>query len=272
MLESHEIQNKIMFEVKTFTCPTYGKFCNDSHRLATLQLEAELHNWRVCFIEYNAAQKAYIEALHGWLSKFVVPEIEFYSRSRCSAPPCQVNGPPLLILCRKWLASMERLPDKAVSYAIRSCGKDVRALWVQQGEEQQQKRKVDSLSKELERKILAFQKTEKRICELKLADHAEDQEIDHRAEFLKERKDLLDNFKKKVDLEKENHQNCMQETQRITLNGFQTAFGRVFDSMTEFSKAAMKMYTDILSINDNSIKDGNASSYIEGSQPEDSKR
>lgn len=271
MLESHEIQNKIMFEVKTFTCPTYGKFCNDSHRLATLQLEAELHNWRACFVEYNAAQKAYIEALHGWLSKFVVPEVEFYSRSRCSAPPCHVNGPPLLILCRKWLASMDRLPDKAVSYAIRSCGKDVRALWVQQGEEQQQKRKVDSLSKELERKILTFQKAEKRICELKLADHPEDQGIDHQAEFLKERKDLLDNFKNKVDLEKENHQNCMQETQRITLNGFQTAFGRVFESMTEFSKAAMKMYTDLLNSNDNAIKEGNAS-YIEGSPPDDGKR
>ncbi|KAK4401374.1 protein ALTERED PHOSPHATE STARVATION RESPONSE 1 [Sesamum angolense] len=133
MLESHEIQNKIIFEAKTFTCPSYGKFCNESHRLATLQLETELVNWRACFIEYIAAQKGYIEALHGWLSKFVAPEVEFYSRGRNSAPPCQSNGPPILKVCHDWLDSMNKLPDKAVSFAIKSCAKDVRALWLQQG-------------------------------------------------------------------------------------------------------------------------------------------
>lgn len=272
MLESHEIQNKIMFEVKTFTCPTYGKFCNDSHRLSTLQLEAELRNWRMCFTEYIAAQKAYVEALHGWISKFIVPEVEFYSRRRSSVPPYQVNGPPLLIICRNWLASLDKLPGKAVSSALISCEKDVRALWVQQGEEQQQKRKVDSLSKELDGKILAFQKAENKIYELKLTDHKLEPEIDHRADYLKERKDLLDNFRKKVDLEKENHQNCMQQTQRITLDGFQTGFGRVFESMTDFSKIILKMCNDLLRKDDNAEKFGNASSYSEGSQLEDSKR
>ncbi|KAL3539105.1 hypothetical protein ACH5RR_002471 [Cinchona calisaya] len=271
MLESHEIQNKIMFEVKTFTCPTYGKFCNDSHRLSILQLEAELRNWRTCFTEYIAAQKAYVEALHGWISKFIVPEVEFYSR-RSSVPPCRVIGPSLLIICHDWLASLDKLPDKTVSSALRSCEKDVRALWVQQGEEQQQKRKVDNLSKELERKILAFQKAENRIYELKLTDHRLEPEMDHGAEYMKERKDLLDNFRKKVDLEKDTHQNCMQETQRIALNGFQTGFGRVFESMTDFSKVASKMCDDLLSkVDEDGQKFGNAS-YSEGSRLEDGKR
>ncbi|KAL3514977.1 hypothetical protein ACH5RR_021879 [Cinchona calisaya] len=259
MLESYEIQNKIMFEVKTFTCPTYGKFCNDSHQLSTLQLGAELRNWRMCFIDYIAAQKAYVEALHGWISKFIVPEVEFYSRSRIAAPPCQVKGPPLLIICRDWLASLDKLPDKAVSSALKSCEKDVRAMWVHQGEEQQQKRKVDNLSKELDRKILAFQKAENRIYELKLTDHNLEPETDQGAEYLKERKYLLDNFKKKVDLEKENHQKLMQETQRITLNGFQTGFGRIFESMTDFSKMALQMCNDQLFNSDGSEKIGNAS-------------
>ncbi|KAI3790467.1 hypothetical protein L2E82_03528 [Cichorium intybus] len=74
MLESHEIQNKIMNEVKLFTCPTYGKFSNNNHRLATLQVEAELQNWRTCFRNYLTAQKQYVGALYSWLSKFIVPE------------------------------------------------------------------------------------------------------------------------------------------------------------------------------------------------------
>ncbi|KAL6581478.1 hypothetical protein OROMI_007401 [Orobanche minor] len=166
MLESHEIQNNIIFEVTTFSCPSYGKFCNESHRLATLQLETELVNWRSCFKEYVEAQKGYTEALYKWLSKFVPPEIEFHSRGRASSPPCPSSRPNLLAVCHDWLDLTNKLPDKSVSYAIKNCAKDIRALWVQQGEEQMQKRKVDSLSKELDKKVSAFQKAENRVFEV----------------------------------------------------------------------------------------------------------
>ncbi|XP_052194874.1 protein ALTERED PHOSPHATE STARVATION RESPONSE 1-like [Diospyros lotus] len=263
MWESHEIQNKIMFKVKSYTCPTYGKFCNNTHRLATQQLEAEIHNWRTRFIEYIAAQKAYIEALYGWLSKFVIPEVEFYSRSRNSSLPCRVSGPPLLVICHGWLASMDKLPDKAVGISMEGFGKDIRALWVQQGGEQHQKRKVDGMAKELDRKILAYQKSENRIFESKLSEHNSDP--GSRAEFLNEKKDSLDAFRRRVDGEKEKHIDCMQETQRITLNGFQTGFCGVFDSLTEFSKASLKMYNDLLKQSVSAQKKGNPG-YIEGPQ------
>nr|XP_004231454.2 nitrate regulatory gene2 protein-like [Solanum lycopersicum] len=272
MLESHEIQNKIIFDVKSFTCPAYGKFCNDSHRLATVQLDVELQNWCARFRDYIAAQKAYVEALHGWLSKFTVSEVELYSKSRSSTPACRVNGPPLLMICHDWLSAMNKLPDRAVSVALKGCGKDVRALWVQQGEEQQQKRKVDSMSKELDRKTLAFQKVENKLYEFKLTDRSSELEIDHRAEYLKERKDLLDNFRKRVDLEKEEHQKCMQETQRITLNGFQTGFCRVFESITEFSSEALKMYNELLSSGEKAEKIVNQPSIESSQAGEDVKR
>lgn len=245
MLESHEIQNKIMNEVKLFTCPTYGKFSNNTHRLATLQLEAELQNWRTCFREYLTAQKQYVGALYSWLSKFIVPEIEFYSKSRNTSQPFQtINGPRLLMICQDWFNLMDKLPDKSVYFAMKSFSKDLHSLWTQQGKEQDQKRKVDSLSKELDRKILAFQKTENRVFEpnLELCEIG----VDHRADYLKERKDFLDGFRAKVELEKGKHQICMQETQRITLNGFQTGFCRVFEASIEFSKGSIKMYNDLV--------------------------
>lgn len=271
MLESHEIQNKIMFEVKSYTCPSYAKFCNNSHRIATLQLDAELQNWRARFIDYIAAQKAYIEALHGWLSKFVIPEVEFYSKGRSSnsAPPCRVKGPTLLVICRDWLNSMEKLPDKAVAFSMKSFGKDIRALWVQQGDEQHRMRKVESLAKELDRKILAFQKADNRAFESKLSEHNLELVMEHRAELLEEKKDILEGFRRRVDLEKEKHHNCVQETQRITLNGFQTGFGGVFDSLTEFSKAALKMYNDLLSHKESVEKKVGNPGYIEGSKHEE---
>ncbi|KAG6779681.1 hypothetical protein POTOM_016075 [Populus tomentosa] len=269
MLESHETQNKILLEVKTFASSAYGKFCNDSHRLATLQLEAELLNWRACFVEYVAAQKAYVEALHSWLSKFVVPEVEFYSRGRSSAAPYRAFGPPLLVICHDWLSSVDKLPDKAVSFALKNFSKDVRALWAQQGEEQQQKRKVDSLAKELDRRNLSFQKVENRFHESKLLEYKPEQESEHQHEHLTEKIDQLDMFRKKLDIEKEKHHNYVQETQRITLSGFQTGFSTVFESLTEFSKASMKMYNDLVNHSENNASKMEKQSFIGDSQAEE---
>ncbi|WJZ84406.1 hypothetical protein VitviT2T_004012 [Vitis vinifera] len=117
------------------------------------------------------AHGSIFEALHGWLSKFVVPEVEFCSRGRSSAPPCRADGPPLLITCHDWLFFLQKLPDETVSRAMKSLGKDIKALWIHQGEERQQKRKGDGLAKELDRRILAFQKAENRVLEFKLSEH-----------------------------------------------------------------------------------------------------
>ena len=70
-------------------------------------------------------------------------------------------------------------------------------------------------------------------------------------------------FRRKLDVEKEKHHNCMQETQRVTLNGIQTGFSSVFESLTEFCKASLKMYNDLVNYSESAEKAGNPS-YIEG--------
>ncbi|KAK6916751.1 protein of unknown function DUF632 [Dillenia turbinata] len=246
MMECHETQNKIMLEVKSFTYPANGKFCNESHRHATLQLQAELQNWRSCFTRYIAAQRAYIVALHQWLSKYLVPEVEFYSKGKFSAPLSRSSGPPLLLICNNWLASMDKLPVKGVDYAWKCLGKYTKALLAHQREGQQQKRKVESLAKEVDRKILSFQKSENRILELKYSEERSDADERQSFEYLTDRKDLLESLRRELDLEKARHQSHMEETQRITLNGLQTGFSMVFETLAEFSKASFKMYNDLL--------------------------
>lgn len=263
MLESHETQKKILSEVKYFTCPAYGKFCNQSRGLATLQLEAELHHWRACFREYTAAQKAYVQALHGWLSKFIVPEVEFYSRRKNVAVPFQVNGPPLFMICNDWLTSLRKLPDKTVSLALKSVVKDVKALWIQQNKEQQQKRKVESLTKELDRRYLGSYKLKTKLLELQVTDYKSEEGTVHEEECMMEKSDHLETLRRKLEVEKEKRDSCMQETQRMTLNGLQSGFSLVLESLTEFSKASQKMYNDLVTFSENSEKTGNFS-YIEG--------
>lgn len=266
-LECHETQNKILSEVKDFACPTYGKFCNDSHRLATLQLEAELQNWRACFREYIGAQRAYVGVLHDWLAKFALPEVEFYSRGRLSSAANDgANGPPLLKICQSWLACLNRLPDRAVASALKSFSKDVLALWAQQGKEQQQKRKVDSMAKELDKKGLAYQKLETRFLEFKLTETGFEADLENQGEFITVKRDQMNMLRQMLEMEKEKHQRCMQDTQRITLNGFQTGFTAVFESLAEFARACQKMYSDVVIQSESAAGKEVNHSYIEGSE------
>lgn len=266
MLESHETQNRVMLEVKYFNSRAYGKFSNDSHRLATLQLEAELDNWHSCFTAYVSTQKAYIEALGGWLSKFVSPNVEFCSSGDPLVLPYRIHWPPLLVTCHDWSACLEKLPHKTVTCAMKSFGKDIHALWNQQGEEQQQKRKVDGLSKELDRRTLAFQRAERRILESKISEQGSEMSVRNFIEDIAERKNELEMFRKRLDVEQGKHLASMKETHGITINGFQRGFSSVFESLAEFSKATVKMYSGLVTYRKNAKtaeNNGSNVSYME---------
>ncbi|GAB2282882.1 hypothetical protein Dimus_017416 [Dionaea muscipula] len=231
MLESHEIQARTMRQVRSFSSSdACGKSCNDSHRLATLELEAGLQNWHACFFEYMACQKAYVKTLHDWLCKSVNDDVsEFlYSNRRSTIFQVGTETTLLATTCHRWIEALETLPQKAVKTAIKSLAKDVRGLWVQQGEEQHQNRKVDEIGKEIERRAaLTLQKQEHK------------------------KKDLMDQLMKKLDLEKVKHHDSMAETKVVAFNGLATGFSRVFESLLDFSKDSAELYAALLSSYEN---------------------
>ncbi|XP_048539036.1 uncharacterized protein LOC125518148 [Triticum urartu] len=67
MVDSHEEQRQIMFE-------------------------------RFSFVSYVSAQKAYIEALDGWLSKFILTDTICYSRGISLIAPDRAGTPPLVVI------------------------------------------------------------------------------------------------------------------------------------------------------------------------------
>ena len=248
MLESHEAQNRIMSEVKAFTCPAYGKFCTNLHRNATVQLLGELQNWRACFQNYLTAQKDYVEAIHGWLSKFIAPEVEF-SRGRASTPPYKVNGPKILVVCQDWLTSLQKLPEKPVTAAMKTFCRDLRILCTKQDEEQQQKRKVDFQAKELDKTELSLQRAENRILDPKHSEIKADNDVWHKVEGLQEKKERIEVLRARLETEKVKHHDCMQETQRVALNGFKSGLINVFDALADFSRDSLKLYNTLSEVN-----------------------
>ncbi|KAL6601356.1 hypothetical protein ACP70R_044576 [Stipagrostis hirtigluma subsp. patula] len=246
MVDSHETQRQIMFEVNSFTCPAYGKFCNDAQRHATLKLEVELRNWRSCFVSYVNAQKAYIEALDGWLSKFILTDTIRYSRGISSIAPDRSSAPPLVLICHDWYTTLSKFPNKRVAFTMRNFIRSVRVLWLKQGEEQQQKRKVDSLAKEMDKKLTAYKRAENKVIETKLLEHRPEQDAKQRMEHLSEKKEMLNTLRKKVEAEKAKHHACMRDTHDVTLNGFKIGLASIFESLAEFSKDSVKLYEDLL--------------------------
>ncbi|KAI3669392.1 hypothetical protein L6452_40627 [Arctium lappa] len=227
MLESHKTQSRTMFEVKTF--PSTAALTNDrSRHLATLQLEAEIQNWRMCFSSYISAIEAYIEALSEWAYRTIAPEKES-------------GSPPLVFaICRDWLTVAKNLPDKAVTYAMKRFAKDLRTLWAQQGIELQQKRKVDRLVAESEKRVVGFEREERNIVSSKPMN------MKNKVDVLAEKKAQLGGFTKMVETEKAKHKDYVEETRRVILVGFQTGFSSVFDSLTEFSEVCVRKYDDVM--------------------------
>ncbi|GAB4848430.1 hypothetical protein Ancab_003127 [Ancistrocladus abbreviatus] len=259
MLESHEIQAKTMSQVNSFTSPASGKFSHHSCRVATLELEDVLHGWNTSFLEYMATQKAYIKSVHGWLSKLTETEPQFKRKAGPSMPPFQMGVPTLLITCQSWLSSLERLPDSAVKCAMKRLVKNVCAMGVQQGKEQLLTRKVDELTKEMDRRAQELQQEE--VGDLAMKKTLLNK-VRNGVEYLSERRDSMDQMRKRLDLEKVKHRSSMEETKRVTLAGLGMGFSTVFESLIDFSRASVKVYGDLVTYCENASGGNEGQSYM----------
>ncbi|KAJ4714126.1 DUF632 domain-containing protein/DUF630 domain-containing protein [Melia azedarach] len=172
-------------------------------------------------------------------------EAEDESEEIPSAPEFRIHGPPLISVCHEWLASTAKLPDKEVMNSLKGFEKKVKALSVQQWKEQKQKKKIDLLVREFDRKVSALQREENKILKLKESRREVDGDFQDRMECLEERKMSLEEIRHKIELEKAKHMSGMEETHRATLAGFQTGFSAVLESLVDFSKATVKMYDDL---------------------------
>uniref|UniRef100_A0A8R7QW08 DUF632 domain-containing protein n=1 Tax=Triticum urartu TaxID=4572 RepID=A0A8R7QW08_TRIUA len=65
----------------------------DSH-----EEERQIMFVRFSFVSYVSAQKAYIEALDGWLSKFILTDTICYSRGISLIAPDRAGTPPLVVI------------------------------------------------------------------------------------------------------------------------------------------------------------------------------
>ncbi|XP_020535443.1 protein ALTERED PHOSPHATE STARVATION RESPONSE 1 isoform X2 [Jatropha curcas] len=76
MLECHRSQSQAVEEARSLDAiMSNGKF-SETHLEAAMQLKVELQNWNLGFSNWIAAQRGYVNAVNGWLLKFLPNEPE----------------------------------------------------------------------------------------------------------------------------------------------------------------------------------------------------
>ncbi|GLJ24502.1 hypothetical protein SUGI_0468090 [Cryptomeria japonica] len=244
MLESHQTQNQIIAEAKSLGSSVGGRMSNELHRHTTLQLESELQRWHTSFSNWISAQKAYVEALNGWLMKCIIQEPEGSLKGRVLFSPRRIGAPPLFSICKDWIPAFEKLPEKAVVQSIRSFAADIRTLHTQQDEEQRQKRKAENAAKALDKRIASLQRIEGRQIDPHLSSN-EKYELEQGQVISADRRMSIDSFRKKVEEEKVKHHKAMEHTHHQTLNTLQTGLTFIFEALTEFSAGSMTTYEQL---------------------------
>ncbi|KAI7734497.1 hypothetical protein M8C21_002236 [Ambrosia artemisiifolia] len=97
---------------------------SDSHRQIAVYLESELSTLSSSFTKWIGAQKTYVQALNGWLSKCAPPQ-QSVKKKRRQLPPLRDYGPPIYVACGVWLEKLDTLPTKEVADSIKELAVEI---------------------------------------------------------------------------------------------------------------------------------------------------
>ncbi|KAL8199510.1 hypothetical protein R6Q57_013078 [Mikania cordata] len=219
LYESHQVQMHIVQQLKYInnadlsTNPT-----NEIHRQSTLQLELEVQQWHFSFCNLVKSQRDYIQSLTGWL------RLSLFQFSKNPSTQTKQDS-AIYTLCEEWQLVADNAPDKVASEGINALLSAVHAIVVQQGNEQKQKRRLDSCSKELEKKTM-----ELRALESKYTGPLSGTTIraaDKRAK--------VEALRVKAEEEKGKYEKSIGVTRALTLNNLQMGLPHVFQAVTGFA-------------------------------------
>ncbi|KAK3166562.1 hypothetical protein QOZ80_1AG0047360 [Eleusine coracana subsp. coracana] len=117
--------------------------------MASQDLERELTKWYHCFNKWISSQRSYVEALNGWLRKWM-PEVQEEVTADGVPPfsPGRLGCPPAFVISNDWFQAIDRVSKSEVLKAMDHFSKLVREFKKSQEDEQRQKRKADHASRD----------------------------------------------------------------------------------------------------------------------------
>ncbi|KAF5470861.1 hypothetical protein F2P56_011349 [Juglans regia] len=129
MSECHKLQSDIIKAAQR-NGNTKLSIQSESHRQVTIHLEDELSSLSQSFLKWFAAQKSYLQAIDGWLSKCApVPQKSSKRKRKPEPRSLRDIGPPIYATCGTWLEKLKDL-EKPASSSIKQVVDAIKDLGV----------------------------------------------------------------------------------------------------------------------------------------------
>ncbi|RRT54796.1 hypothetical protein B296_00012937 [Ensete ventricosum] len=241
VLDCHhkQFQAVVESESQNFVARTGGSVAK-----ATIELEGELLNWCSCFSNWIKAQKAYIEALNGWLLKWLLQEREETPDGVAPFSPSRIGAPGAFIIANDWYHNMDAICEAEVIDSMQTFAINIHRLWETQDEEQRQKLKAEYLSRDFARRLRSLQKENGMPGQ-------EHMPISNGDEALhQEHKMSLDAMKRRLDEERAKHEETIIQLQQATASNLRTGLVPIFQALENFSSETLKGYEGVRISND----------------------
>eukprot|EP00252_Welwitschia_mirabilis_P026852 TRINITY_DN8969_c0_g1_i1.p1 TRINITY_DN8969_c0_g1~~TRINITY_DN8969_c0_g1_i1.p1 ORF type:complete len:263 (-),score=66.13 TRINITY_DN8969_c0_g1_i1:535-1323(-) len=226
MLDCYQLQIQILSQTKFIG---YRIF-NETYQRATMHLERQLQIWHLGFENWFGAQKAYIQSLNGWLLKCILYEPEETADGVIPFSPRRVGAPSIFVICNDWSQALEDLPASIVTNSFDTFMEQVKQAARKQDDEQLRRSKAEFPPKDLEKLDKKF---------------GLDIDKGQNSSTFSDQKQTLDSSGKFVEQENTKHEKLGEEGHDWTFNDFQSGLKNVFEALTEFTAASLKVYEDI---------------------------
>lgn len=249
MLNCHQQQFQLIDDMETLDRSNAPSETNESHRKNTLQLEAEINAWHENFDKLITTQKEYISALYQWL-RLNISQIESDSKNKAGSPQKMVT-PPVYRLCREWLDSLDQLPGNVASHALKAFSNIIHELTLQQAEEIKQKKRLESLKRELEKKEMSLKNQEMKYDEKYVVQQAPDEKEEQTQETatdrsrFREKEAMVEGLRRRVEEEEEKYKKLCSKSGIMTLTSLEKGLSPVLSAMRDFARTCFERYTDL---------------------------
>lgn len=227
MYECHQVQNHISQQLNHLHDNPSTDFSTDYHRQATAQLETEVTYWYSSFCKLIKSQREYVRTLSRWIQLTDHLADDHQHSDYLSV---------VRSLCEVWQLSLDRLPDKVASEAIKGLLSAIHSVLLQQAEEYNLQKKSDKLEKRLQKELYSLTEMEMKLEGSSGAANALSNLSPKHPISVKRAKTAA--LKKQVDGEKDKYLNAVQVTRAMTLNNLKTSLPIVFQALMGFSGAS----------------------------------
>lgn len=229
MNQSHEIQSHIVQQTVhrlVLHSDNSGHLrdysTSDLHRQATCDLESAVSDWHSSFTQMVKFHKDYIRTLHAWL--------ELTQIQVTTLPIDASDSSSLVSLCDEWRQILDRLPDTVAAESIGSFKNMIHSISVKQTEESKIKKRMETYSKEVERKTMSMRRIENKLRR----QHSNYSDIPA-DDPLAESKLEIASCRRKVEDEMARHRKAVKVSREVSMNNIQTGLPGIFQSIQAFS-------------------------------------